>query len=340
MKKIYLLLAILLPLQLLAQPTIHNAEIFTTNRTYNYVNCDYVSPGPGGANQVWDFSGGFSRIDTMTVLAYIPIGTPAIPTANLVKRYPDSTSDFYANSSSASYLIGRIDSTISGAGAQTRYNPGILSISLPITYNKYDSASFTSAYTVQGQYASGKGISSVKADAWGTLKLPGGVSYNNVIRVVQTYTEADSVLPPGPATGTISISSVSYKWYDDSHPEALLEIDSSHITSSSGGNFNFSNAMYLTSENTAVANVSYSNTNFAAMFINDDLMLHGDMNNSDKYSIIVYNVAGQKIFASNFSGDADIKTFNMDRYLSPGLYVVSLDDEYTGKQVILKAVKQ
>lgn len=276
----------------------------------------------------------------MRVEAYIPLGTPAIPTANLVKRYSDSTSDYYNNSSGGSYLIGRIDSTIAGAGNQTRYNPGILSVSLPITYNMVDSASFTSAYTVQGQYAEGKGVSTVTADAWGTLKLPNSATYSNVVRVKQSYTEVDSVLPPGPATGTISISSVSYKWYDDSHPEALLEIDSSHITSSSGGNFNFSNAMYLTSENTAVTNVSYSNNNFAAMFINNDLMLHGNMTDNDKYSIVVYNVAGQKIFASNFSGDADVKTFNMDRYLSPGLYVVSLDDEYTGKQVIIKAIKQ
>ena len=339
MRKIYLLLFAALPLQLMAQPTIHNAENFGSNITLGYVNCNYVNPGPSGTNQTWDFSGSFTRIDTIEVHVYIPLGTPAIPTANVIKRYDDSTSDFYTSSSSASYLIGRIDSSAAGAGTQTRYNPGILSVKLPITYNMYDSTSFTSNYMVQGQYAVGKGMSSVKADAYGTLKLPGGINYTNVMRVVQTYYEADSVLPPGPATGTISISSVSYKWYDDSHTEALLEIDSSHITSSSGGNFNFSNAMYLTSENTAVATVDNANTAFAAMFNNDELVLHGTTAN-DKYDIAVYNIAGQRIFASDFTGGTNLKTFNTGRNLRPGMYIISLDDMYTGKQTIIKAIKQ
>lgn len=339
MKKIYFSIIALMPIMAFAQPTIHNAEIFSANRNYSYVNCNYISPGPGGTNQTWDFSTGFSRIDTLAVLAYIPLGTPAIPTANLIKRYSDSTSDFYIISTGGSILAGRIDSTAAGGGSQTRYNPGILNVSLPITYNKYDSASFTTSYQVQGQYARGKGFSHVFADGYGTLKLPNSGTYGNVIRVIQTYTEADSVLPPGTATGIISINSISYKWYDDSHPEALLEIDSSYITSTSGGNFTFSNALYLASDATGVAEVNYSNNAISAMFNNNDLLLHGNMNTHDKYSIVVYNIAGQKIFASNFSGNEDVQTFNIDRNLSSGMYIVSLDDEYTGKQTILKAVK-
>ena len=341
MKKVYISILAFIPFAAFAQPTIHNAEHFTTGRVYSYVNCDYMSPGAGGTNQTWDFSAGFSRIDTLTVYAYIPFGTPAIPTANLIKRYSDSTSDFYVASSSGSSLAGRIDSTTAGAGSQTRYNPGILTMSLPLTYNKYDSASFTTSYLVQGQYANGKGLATIYADGYGTLKLPGGISYANVIRVVQTYNESDSVLPPGPATGLITIKSTSYRWYDDSHPEALLEIDSSYITSSSGGNHAFSSAMYLDSESTTgVATLNYSNNDFSAMFSNNNLLLHCNATTHDKYSIVVYNIAGQKIFASNFSEDGNVQNFDMNRNLGAGMYIVSLDDEYTGMQTILKTIKQ
>ena len=123
MKKIYLFFTLCLPIQLIAQPTINHMLDYHIGEIDTAYSCNSVAPGPGGPSQTWNFAS-LTKTNTFGYkFISNPSGSP-IPSANVVKKGPDSTYAYYtitanntsrsasASSSAAMRMMARGVSTI------------------------------------------------------------------------------------------------------------------------------------------------------------------------------------------------------------------------------------
>ncbi len=155
-----------------------------------YANTLGVTIGTPGANQTWDYSGLTDSAATSVTQFVSPAGTPyaaAFPGANLAAQVVDTgtTSYLYYNAiSSGLFILGAQTDTLMGI-----YNHPISLQNYPFTYP----GTFNDSSTL---FSSISGIPSLKilqldtttATGYGTLKLPGGQTYNNVLQIRRSVT--------------------------------------------------------------------------------------------------------------------------------------------------------
>jgi hypothetical protein len=224
MKKLYpLFLLALLPLGLHAQPVINSCNNVPTEGDYiNYfeVICDTtgISPGSGGGNQTWNYSGLTTVSSTLHSQVYhLPSNTPY--------------GSFFPNSNSAVELVGiglyvyykMQPNSFESIGYYYSpyceiYSDPELGVECPMHYL----GAFADVYG--GYDCSGSvitGSKRVQYDGYGTLILPTG-THQNIVRLHEFDTLIRSGLP---------YYDESYIWYDQSINGGLLRMS---LTSSGG----------------------------------------------------------------------------------------------------------
>ncbi len=153
-----------------------------------FVETGNVSIGVGGANQVWDYSGLKDSGAAINVSSNIisPLTTPYyathFPSANIASTSDDNSYSYNEITANYSHVLGSVDSS----GYITKYSPYRVTLQFPFTYN----SSFVSDYTTTRTTTTNPNPSikyyttdSVFAEGYGTLLLPAGKSYSNVLRV-------------------------------------------------------------------------------------------------------------------------------------------------------------
>jgi hypothetical protein len=171
------------------------------------------NPGPAGANVTWDFTG-LVAIGSGTVAWVAVAGTPyaaSYPNANLVMAQSSATGSSYSyfNSTSDHYdNIGVGNDNI----VVTMPNPQTV-ITYPFTYLDSLTDTAKGTYTAPMSITGHRTIySTTVADGYGTLKLPGGVTYNNVLRIKIVSQAYDSVFYMGSLISRPEKDYTEYDW--------------------------------------------------------------------------------------------------------------------------------
>lgn len=145
---------------------------------------DYVDKSEKGANQVWDFSGA-KEMGTMVLNQNVnygqPMGNLNVASSNLLFACDEGgEKDTYFEISKDAKMYWGLQSK----NAKIEFNEPIIDLPFPFSYGDIRTGSMDGLYTensgatypIEGQYFT-------SADAWGTLTLPDGTTYNDVLRV-------------------------------------------------------------------------------------------------------------------------------------------------------------
>jgi hypothetical protein len=241
MKGIIKLIFAFLPVILVAQPKIKNAEKFSMGTVLKFMKCnaDSVMPGKSGAKQIWDFTSLISLKDTMTETMVDPASTPdgdLFINATLAEKYSDGRYVYADIRENQNFLMGFADSRNK---ILIKYPNPMLFAQRPLTYGTVLTDQFTDEFMANNFEFEGSGSMVLKADGYGTLILPNG-KYNNVLRVKITQNQVDTMTRFNQISKT---TSTTYVWFDENHTSALLKID--QIESKM---FNRKSVYYLLSE--------------------------------------------------------------------------------------------
>jgi hypothetical protein len=208
MKHIYLFLFSCIASSAFAQITLTSANAPAPGSVWAFEAIDTtgITTGPSGASVSWDYS------------------TFAIDTAHSSTTYISATGTTYASSfPSATVAVASGTGFVYYAVTGTSYNllgsktsTGGVSysdneqlMSFPFTYTNTFSDNFRGHTVGAGLPDSIIGTNMVTSDAWGTLKVPGGTTYPNALRVKTTETYVDSIIG---FTG-FHYTTVTYYWY-------------------------------------------------------------------------------------------------------------------------------
>ena len=304
----FLLSLSILPAGLSAQPVLSGNEFYYSGEVIQMLNCNTagVVAGDTGSNVTWDFSGLTSPGGTLTTT--ILNDTSAVfSTSNLMEVLPNGSIAFLRVNNTDSYLNGVYDTTSHVTTTYALYDVA----KRPITYlnNYVDSYKVNVAST--GEYGTGRLY--VIADGYGTLLLPGGATYTNVLRIRKEQVEYDTV-----GTTPSLIATTSYLWFDTGSRPPLLRIDSVIGSASES-----QTVMYLLPPE-GVPTVKGTQAIFTGYFDNSEHLLVGGFEAGKDYRVVVYNVIGNKVFSENFSATGSSERFDLSRRVNPGIYIVSI----------------
>jgi hypothetical protein len=217
-----------------------------------------ANSGNSGANQIWDLT----TLATDSIVNYQiinPSGSTAIGTTNMVYQSKYDAECFY-DSPSIRQLMGIVVDTLS-----IIYTVPEVYLRYPVSYNASYSDPWAAGFSYGGYNYLEAGISTSNVDGYGTLNLPNGSTYNNVLRIHRSNNYKDSVEFVSEFI-TKKITSVDdYQWYaqDVNYPLATVGTITSYTqTTYHGTVINSSSptttyqAQYLVNISTGVNEVS------------------------------------------------------------------------------------
>ncbi len=174
-----------------------------------------VNPGSDGANITWDFSA-LQAQSTLTSYMYSAYSTPNsinIPEANSVLE--EFETKFYFKVSEK--MIEQYG-TVSKNNTLTIYSKPFVKMVFPFNYQDSYSGDFAGTVYGKNNYeANFTGTYLLKADAYGTLILPGNIIYTNVFRIKTVREQCYG-------NSSCNCATISYKWYTKGVRYPLLTI--------------------------------------------------------------------------------------------------------------------
>lgn len=231
-----------------AQPVFSTSNLPVAGLTIEWKNADTfgIVPGPGGAQQQWNFSqlsvlsGSFSQ-------SYVaPSSSPyaaSFPTATLAEQ-ADTAWSYYKLANGRWTRLGEQSVSVqSGEWA----NP--LDVAkVPWSFNESINDDAQHQFTSEGVTIRRTGTMTGKYDGYGTLVLPQG-TFKNVVRIAYRQIIKDtSDFVVGPVTmGTgITTDIVSWVWFQEGNNRPLLSMDTVRISIVNGPPVNMTQSMRYT----------------------------------------------------------------------------------------------
>ncbi len=190
----------------LQTPTLTNAYLPMLGDNHRFKLCDTNNIDTnmlnlGGENVTWNFENINTQPNEYTDEYVEPILSPLFwhfPISNLAIKNINLTGTRFDFIRSEPYpgtyrYYGWADSNINGLVIK-EYIPYLPTYKgNPITYNYISIDSGLTQSSQQGFNANGKFMDTVKANGWGTLKLSGGLTYNNAIKIQISVAEVDTI---------------------------------------------------------------------------------------------------------------------------------------------------
>lgn len=184
----------------------------------------------GGANQTWNYSSLVDSSVAGSVKVVTPSSTPyaaSFPTSNLAVVTDNNANFVYFNSQSSQLSIVGLLAADTG---QITYTKARIYLPYPFSYNGFYTDSVIGEVANYGAIFRGK--DSLKADGYGTLLLPAGKTYTNVLRVqyienVTTVKDTTASIGGFPISGTFTanIRTVSYLYFTPGTHVPLLTVN-------------------------------------------------------------------------------------------------------------------
>jgi hypothetical protein len=184
-KSLFICFGAMMAVSAMAQTTVTykmNGLIQGDSRTLT--KFEYVDKGEKGANQVWDYSGA-KETGTMVLNQNVnygqPMGNLNVASSNLLFACDEGgEKDTYFEISKDAKMYWGLQSK----SAKIEFNEPIVDLPFPFSYGDIRTGSMDGVYTENtGETYPIEGHYFTSADAWGTLTLPDGTTYNDVLRV-------------------------------------------------------------------------------------------------------------------------------------------------------------
>lgn len=231
MKKFYItILSLSLFCLSQAQPVITQANYPSAGESYPAIALLTApwTPGNSGENQTWDFSA-LTNPTNLTFEYQLPAATPYGATfstsslaLNVIGQY-----SFFVSSASEYQVSGTVTSfptTIS----RPYTNPQKI-IAFPFTYlNTFKDTALTGLYPYGTDFQQRTTYTETKADGYGTVILPGGATFNNVLRLRTTAKTYDSTYNSSGSFIKEDISiDTNYYWVSQFHKPHIFTLTKS-----------------------------------------------------------------------------------------------------------------
>jgi hypothetical protein len=328
MKKIYSIIAAAVCVGSLNAQTLTQANHApTVGDSYQTVNCNSVgiNPGGNGAGQTWNFSS-LTILTTTTTNNGVTVASTgsasSYPSAGVAVNSGTNVNSFYSSStSSLEYWGGNI--IVGGQAVTMAYSSSATHAVYPMilgsTSNGAISGTASHPLAGSGPFV---GTNTVTASGTGTLMLPGGYNFPNVLKVT-TIKNMNFTVTIG--TGTYSQTIVDY--YSPTSKYPLLTITNAYINSAAGPttetvvviNSNYTLGMKESIKESLTNVVVYPNPakdNINLSFVNE---------NADNASYQIVNVIGQTIRTQSIPSVKGETLYNVNlNGIESGIYFVKL----------------
>ncbi len=212
---LFFFISIFIAGNVIAQPIITATDRPVAGDIFNYqqVKSVGVIPGSAGPNQVWNYSGlvdsGSVRLDSFLSVGAAP-DVSLFPGTNLVEHGAGVSGNYsyYATNAAGLNILGFLANTDTAY-----YQPPLQFFNYPFTFGSIFIDSSILQIHSTGFVNSSTYLDSTFVTGFGTLQLPAGVTYTNVLQLIHRITLRTFL---GNATGT----SISY-WTPGIHAPLL-----------------------------------------------------------------------------------------------------------------------
>ena len=330
----------LLPLFLLAATQLSSQSLVLTQAAFEPIIGDTsrhyamdtsyygngLNVGLTGANTVWTYS---NLITTTVVVTSAYADPTSVPSSS---DYPGCTvvqktgplNTFYKSVSSPSVQTEFMG--VQSSSLNMTFTNSAVNMRYPFAFGNTVTDAFSGSFTFSLSGAA-SGNATVTADGTGTLVIPGGTVYTNVLRV-KSYQNTNFSVPFPPILG--NMKQTNYSWYIAGQKFPVFAINyqsisiaggSPTITAQAIGNKN--NFIIGMNENL----IDNSSVQFYPNPVTSELNLAASVSFS-KQEVVIYSVTGQEI-KRGAAGKIDC------RELSSGIYIAELNTE---KGIIRKKI--
>ena len=344
----------------LAQITITSNDLPEVGDIYNYRAASIfgVQTNNAGTNQNWNYSNlgntnssndEFISIASTNFVYALVFGTPLSPNmANMAKEEENALfippqAGFSIEEPFAFYRKRNQDFSQVGLGVKVqdfpvpvRYNPPDRIYKFPLAFGNRDTANF--AYNIDvptlGYYGR-KGTRINYVDGWGTLTLPGGLSFE-CIRVRSEVSAVDSI-----QIDTLSVGfnvpvprEIKYKWLAPGYAWPILEITVLPV-------FTFeqvTSVKYFYEDATAVENsLKQNHVEVFPNPTNDNLFIRINHAEFKPKTLQITDISGKLIYSKQLPPTLPFIELNNELNMLKGIYFLTLSDE--NRSISQKIVK-
>lgn len=221
-----------------AQAPTLTAANFNPQFNDGFVNhvCDTtgVSAGLPGPNVTWNYGGSSGLITTLVDTGKaVPVSSTSpgsliaafSANSNIAVITPTAGTSGASMTTYANESSSKLSNTgyYQSMSQNAVYTDPIDQLHYPVNYSNTDSDTYAGYITINGNTFHGSGVVYDTVDGWGTLKLPGGLTYLNVLRIHTSQIFVDSADLFGHGIATFIFE--SYNWYMPNYHSALMTIN-------------------------------------------------------------------------------------------------------------------
>ncbi len=294
-----------------------------------------------GPNTLWDFSSLTTNTGVATSNYTAVAGTPSAsgyPTATFVEFDGNSGYTYYRATSTATPQLELLGIYQPSLSINLNTNPAIIAV-WPIAYgyNKTDALGGTVTTATTGVGGNATGNIKTMASGTGTVLLPGGLTFTNVLQVTATQT-INIALMAGPIpVGTASVLSTSYQYYHSTQKFPILTVNYQNIS----GSFSGSSAS-IRINNNVIAGIKEAQSKFDFSVYpnpaNDQLNVALTNQKAENVSVKILNNLGQMVKTIELGNSTSINKQIDLTDLSSGIYIVktSIGSSSSSKKLIVE----
>lgn len=173
--------------------TASNNPVVGETATVYRADTTHVLPGSTGANQSWNFTGivvqtTATAVNSSYVATSAAPNYTAFPGATIAQTDGSGAYSMWQYTTSGGYLLGFTTPslTVSYSNPETLYT-------IPFTYGFTSNDNFAGTFTVSGLPVARNGSVTTIGEGYGTLLMPHGQTYNNVLKIKLQQTTVDVV---------------------------------------------------------------------------------------------------------------------------------------------------
>ena len=210
MKKVYTLaLSLFAAATLFAQTSVtYECNALRAGDVRNLKQIEYQDPGKGGANQMWDFSQSKEMKD-MVIRQTEDRTITSNNNLNLVCDEGGVKNTIFEISKTKKMYWGLENATV-----KIKFNEPIVDLKFPFNYGEKVEGIMDGTYAENnGKVNPIKGTYTTQADAWGTVILPDGNVYQNVLRVKVEKNYAQTFQSVNGTEEEYQVSSIRYQYF-------------------------------------------------------------------------------------------------------------------------------
>lgn len=289
------------------------------------VDSTSISDGANTNTATWNFSS--RAVHNSVVSNYSCITTASsgsattYPSANVAVTPASNNNSFYQTSAgSLVYWGGNISA--GGVSVLMGYNsPGATAATYPFSFGSMVSAqSVSGTLTVLGNNGTFTGTNNVSGSGLGTLVVPGGASFSNVLKVISTQNLNFSSIVSG------TINQIKYEYYHSTYKVPMFSIVTSTVSSPFG-----TTTQTIAAVNSAVVaglNTIDNDLTTVSAFPNpasSSINISFNNANGNAASAEFINALGQSVKKFDLGSDKGANTVNLNiESLQPGIYFVKI----------------